>query len=65
MTWLLEWTYRGEKHFERAGDKRQALRMKKNVQPLFPGATKIRITKARELSYSEIKRRERAMGIRQ
>ena len=65
MAWLLEWTYRGKKHYERIRDKRLAMRSRKNVLFIFPGATNIKVYEAKELSYSEMRRLERAMGIKE
>jgi len=62
---MLEWTYKGKKHFERARDKRHANRIRKNIPFVFPGAVNIKLVEAKEPSYAEIRRLEKAMGIKQ
>lgn len=64
MTYLLEWTYKGKRHFDRARDARQASRMRKNIPFVFPGATSIKVSQAKEPTYAEQRRLERAMGIK-
>ena len=65
MAYLAEWIYNGEKHFERVRDKRASNRMKKNILFAFPEATSIKVSEEKELTYAEVRRLERMMGIKQ
>ncbi len=65
MPYLLEWTYKGRKHFDLARDKRWASRMRKNIPFVFPGATGIKVSPAKEPTYAEQRRLERLIGIKE
>jgi hypothetical protein len=64
MSYLVTWNYKGKRHYEKAQDKRSASKVKRNVPLCFSGATNIHIQEAKEVSYAEIKRLEKAMGVK-
>ncbi len=64
MAWSITWNEKGKRHHTVVFNESDVKRVKQNIKNVF-GGTNIRVRKVKEESYADVKRREKAMGIRQ